>query len=209
MMTTPRTSSRTESLPLLGVLMAVAMLAAACGESEATASLAPSPVSLRATEGANLQRAAATEVPTLQSEAVDVSGTWTWTADRITTIFPPLIAEILGIQAEGPVTHATCEAGGTMSLAQIGDTFQGTATQVSRCTTRGGQQIVSPFPPAIEIIDGRVTGRSIRFLFDQECPFHAVASVTDGIAVALEGTGRCAPELHPGLLKTVNWRAAR
>src|SRR5262245_43804860 len=109
MMTTPRTSSRIESIPLLGVLIAVAVLVAtACGESAATASMAPSPVSLRATQGANLQRAAATEGPALQSVTVDVSGTWTWTADRITTIFPPLIAEILGIQAEGPVTHATC-----------------------------------------------------------------------------------------------------
>jgi hypothetical protein len=161
--------------------------------------MAPSPVSLRATGGANLQ-----------SEAVDLSGSWTWTADRITTIFPPLIAEILGIQPEGgAVTHATCEASGTMNLAQTRDTFQGTATQASLCTTLGGQQIVSPFPSTIEIVDGRITGRSIHFLFDPECPFQAAVSVSDGIAVALDGTGKCAPELHPGLLKTVSWRATR
>jgi hypothetical protein len=196
-MMTRHIRSRTQSVPLLHVLLAVAVLGAACDVSDATAPTAPSPVSLT-------MRAA-----TVHSEAIDISGSWTW-SDIVTTTFPAEIAEILGIQAEGAVTHATCEAGGTMSIAQTGDTFQGTATQASRCTTRGGQQIVSPFPPTIEIVDGRIAGRSLHFLFGgQECPFQAVVSVSDGVAVALEGTGKCAPEVHPGLLKSVNWRAAR
>jgi hypothetical protein len=125
------------------------------------------------------------------------------------TIFPPFIAELVGIEPEGSVTHAICHDSGTLSLVQTGSTFQGTATQVSSCTTKGGQQIVSPFPPTLEIFNGRIRGKSIHFELGAGCSFHGTVSINGSVAVRMDATGKCEPMVHPAVIKIVSWQATR
>jgi hypothetical protein len=139
---------------------------------------------------------------------IDLSGTWVW-SETVTTIIPPFIASILGITPEGPVTHATCYDAGILTLVQSGRTFVGTATQTATCTTRGGQQYQPPFPSTLEVLDGRIDGRSLEFTFSGDCPYHGSASLAGGVVVGIGGTGKCAVDLHPALLKTVTWQATR
>lgn len=143
-----------------------------------------------------------------QDAAIDISGTWTW-SETVTTIIPPLIAGFIGITPEGPVTQATCSDFGTFNLVQTGNTFAGTATQTSACITKGGQEYTPPFPPTLDIVDGRIAGQGIEFSFSGECPYHGVISLSGGTAVQLRGTGKCEIMLHPALLKTVSWQATR
>jgi hypothetical protein len=139
---------------------------------------------------------------------VNLSGHWAW-SETVTTIFPPFIAGIVGIEPEGPVTHATCYDAGVLTLVQTGDTFVGTATQTSTCTTRGGQQYQPPFPPTLEVLGGQIHGQSFEFEFSGGCPYRGTASLVDGVVVRIGGTGKCEIFLHPALLKTVSWQATR
>jgi hypothetical protein len=183
--------------PLAAVSLVLGVLSAGGCGSDAAVLTAPSESELGTTASSSVQDA-----------AIDLGGTWTWT-ETVTTIFPPLIAEILGITPEGPVTHATCYDNGTLTLAQSGNTFDGTATQTSTCTTNGGQQYTPPFPPTLDVLDGRIDGSSIDFSFSDGCPYHGTVSLEGGIAVQIGGTGKCEIMLHPALLKTVTWQATR
>lgn len=162
------------------------------------------------------------------ASVVDVSGAWNWN-DVSQLTMPVFVAELTGIEAEGPITHAQCEANGTMTLFQTGSSFSGTAmTDFQQCVTRGGQDFSSPdagLPKAVS--NGRITGASVHFSFSNflitPCPHHAVISeVQDGVAVALSGTGRCVLPGHPqsespveadpppgGTSKTLRWEAVR
>ena len=137
------------------------------------------------------------------SPTQDVSGTWNWT--RVDNLaFPAWVAEdVMGIQPEGPITHARCEVAGTMTLVQTGATFSGILMATSQqCVSSGGQlfQETTIFAPtAIE--DGRVVGRSLGFRIDAvliDCRYHAtVASVEGALATALKGGGPCLVPGHP------------
>ncbi|MEO6525263.1 MAG: hypothetical protein ABIP93_01430 [Gemmatimonadaceae bacterium] len=143
------------------------------------------------------------------TEAVDLSGTWAW-SETVAALFPPFIAQIVGIEPEGPVTHATCYDWGVLTLVQTGDTFTGTATQSSICTTKGGQEYVPPsFPPLLDVLNGQIRGRSFSFDFSVGCPYSGTVSLDGGVATRIGGTGRCEVFLHPALLKTVSWQATR
>lgn len=183
---------------ILAYAIPTLLLAACIGDSP----LAPGPTAQR---DASTTPAA---FSTAQADAIDLGGTWNW-SETVKTIFPPLIAGIIGIVPEGPVTHATCYDTGTMTLIQTGSTFVGTATQSSICTTSGGQQYAPPFPPTLDILDGRIEGRSIDFSFSEGCPYQGTVSLDGGIAVQIGGTGMCEIMLHPALLKTVTWQATR
>lgn len=149
-----------------------------------------------------------TALASAQGASIDLSGTWSW-SETVTTIIPPLIAGIIGIVPEGPVTSATCYDSGTFSLVQTGNTFAGTATQTTACITKGGQQYAAPFPPTLDILDGHIRGQSIDFLFGEGCPYRGTISLSEGVAVQIGGTGKCEIALHPALLKTVSWQATR
>jgi hypothetical protein len=182
-------STPTRVAPLLALL--AAFWAAGCGKD----AVAPTPEARAARAGGGAQ-------------VIDLSGQWAW-SETVTTLFPPFIAGLIGIEPEGPVTHATCTDAGVLTIVQTGDTFVGTATQTSTCATRGGQQYVPPFPPLLDVLDGRVHGRSFEFEFSGGCPYHGTASLDDGVATRIGGTGKCEIVLHPALLKTVAWEATR
>jgi hypothetical protein len=174
-------------------LLAAALLTAGCG----TDVVSPTPKAL----GAVANRSA-------QPTAVDLSGQWAW-SETVVTLIPPFIAGLIGIEPEGPVTHATCYDAGVLTLVQTGDTFVGTATQTTTCTTRGGQQYVPPFPALLDLLDGQIHGRSFSFDFSEGCPYQGTASLVGDIVVRIGGTGKCEVFLHPALLKTVTWQATR
>jgi hypothetical protein len=133
-------------------------------------------------------------------------------------------APMFGVAPEGPRTILNCESGGVLTINQTGDTFTGSATQSSLCETKGGVQVVPPpFPPALDVIDGRINGRHISFTFGAgpvPCPYTASVRVTGGSATALVGTGRCIVPGHPqsplpvpppplAPTKTIEWVATR
>ena len=160
---------------------------------------------------------------------MDVSGVWEWSdVSRLT--LPRSVAILSGIEPEGPITHARCEAHGSMTLSQAGSTFSGVASAMSqRCVTHGGQVFSSPdagLPKAVA--GGEINGMGLRFSFANSlitpCPHQAVVSeVQNGVASALSGGGRCfvpgdpqyAGPLPPppagegGTSKTLSWEALR
>ncbi len=157
---------------------------------------------------------------------VDVSGAWTWTSVEVLRM-PTHVAAMVGIDPEGPNTHARCESAGSMTLAQTGAAFEGTATrEANACLTRGGQSFQQP-GVALWVSDGRITGGSVRFSFATAtvtpCPHQAVISSEEGgLATALRGRGRCVIPGHPlsespivldpppgGTSTTLVWEAAR
>jgi hypothetical protein len=161
------------------------------------------------------------------SSATDVSGAWNWSSVQYLTA-PPFVAQLIfGIQPEGPVTRLRCDTSGTLNLTQAGDTFTGTATQQATCETGGGYIFVSPpsaTPPVVDVADGRIAGRSLKFVFSAgplTCPFEGVITDLDqSIATDLRATGRCIIPGHPqspvpaepppgGTSKTVSWTATR
>jgi hypothetical protein len=204
------------SLPLSVIAM---LLVVACTKSPATDELR------------SLVPTAPTAATALQSggSPPDLSGAWNWSRVEQLTM-PSWLAEfVIGIDPEGPITRATCEGSGTMTLTQTGATFTGTATQTTHgCETAGGQQFQSPGAAMpIAVADGRISGRAIRFSFSNPtvspCPHQATISAIQGdTAVALTGTGRCFVPGHPksespilldpppgGTSKTLTWQAVR
>ena len=180
----------TRVAPVLALL--AAFWAAGCGEG----AVAPAPEAVAARAGGGAQ-------------VIDLSGRWAW-SETVVALFPPFIAGLIGIEPEGPVTHATCYDAGLMTIVQTGDAFVGTATQTTTCTTRGGQQYVPPsFPPLLDVLNGRIHGRSFSFDFSEGCPYHGTVSLVGDVAVQIGGTGKCEVFLHPGLLKTLTWQATR
>ena len=152
-----------------------------------------------------------------------LAGAWNW-SETVVLHLPEHFVPIFGVVAEGPLTMATCHDSGTLQIAQAGASFSGTATQTALCETRGGQLFVPPvFPPAFEVSDGQLTGRSFRMLFpggEVPCPYNGrIAAEAGGIATELRATGRCLVPGHPqnplGLpppgspTKTVTWQATR
>lgn len=154
---------------------------------------------------------------------VDISGAWDWhETGRVNLTVEA--ATMFGVTPEGPRTHITCESGGTLTIVQTGDTFTGFATQSSLCESNGGQVFVpAPFPPALDVVDGRINGRHIEFVFGAgpiPCPYKASARVEGGAVAALVGTGRCIVPGHPqsplpvppppvAPTKTIRWVATR
>jgi hypothetical protein len=152
------------------------------------------------------------------AQSVNVDGVWN--VDRVVQITAPeWVAELIfGVVPEGPVTHIRCETTGTMELFQDGDTFDGTAASTSECETRGGQTFSSGTAD-IEILDGTINGRSIKFVWidDVVCPYKLSLSSD---ADRLSGTGRCIVPGHPqspvpmdpppaGTSKTLSFEATR
>lgn len=164
--------------------------------------------------------------PTGVQAVADLGGQWEWSSVEALR-FPQWFAPILGIIAEGENTHARCQSAGTMTLAQTGATFQGTAIKTfNSCETSGGQVFVQPeINRTVEA--GRISGHSIHFSFNsatvRPCPHQAVISELEGgLATALDGGGRCNLPGHPqsespiaidpppgGTATTLSWRAWR
>jgi hypothetical protein len=162
--------------------------------------------------------------------AADVSGAWNWRNVEVLRMprwFVEAFGPVLGITPEGENTHARCESMGTMTLAQAGAEFAGTATRtLNACETMGGQAFQQP-GVTFDIADGRISGKSVRFSFHttmvRPCPHHAVISHDQGgVAAALSGTGRCILPGHPqsespaiadpppgGTSTTLSWEAWR
>ncbi len=156
----------------------------------------------------------------------DVSGAWTW--NNVESIrMPTHIAVMVGINPEGPNTLARCESAGSMTLLQAGSSFEGIAHKTSNsCVTKGGQTFQQP-GTVFSVVDGQVRGQQLRFSFEsflvRPCPHRAVIrDVVGGLAVALDGTGRCILPGHPqsespltpdpppgGTSVTLNWEAER
>lgn len=174
----------------------------------------------------------AASVPALAKEPalpVGLAGDWTWTRLEQLTIPDWFAAGVLGIQPEGRYTHARCESSGVMWLSQAGADFEGAATAtVQECLTSGGQGFVSPgfqIPTAVE--QGRMRGNGLRFVLSnpmvRPCPFHAtIEEISEGVATALSGGGRCVLPGHPrsesvvqldpppgGTSVTLRWEAVR
>ena len=121
-------------------------------------------------------------------------------------MFPPFVAGIFGVEPEGPTTHATCQLGGTLELVQVGDTFTGAATQISLCTTTGGQQF-DPFPSLVPF-NGEIHGASMNVDFGG-CRYVANINTENGAAVSLNGNGHCKLRGQPGVLTSVSFEATR
>lgn len=208
--------SRSRTFLALGL---TAMLIPACSDAGPTAVDSGS-------AGSQIQ---ALESKAAPQSAPDLSGDWNWRnveALRMPRWFVEAFAPVLGITAEGENTHARCESMGTMTLAQAGAHFEGTATKASNaCETTGGQTFQQP-GMMFDIAGGRISGKSVRFSFHtpmvRPCPHHAVISqVQGGVAAALRGTGRCILPGHPqsgsmvldpppgGTSTTLRWEAWR
>ncbi|MGH3132518.1 MAG: hypothetical protein ACRDNY_02035 [Gaiellaceae bacterium] len=162
--------------------------------------------------------------------APDVSGDWEW-SDVSHLTLPVFVAILSGLEPEGPITNAVCEAHGSMTLFQTDAAFSGVAFAASQqCVTRGGQVFSSPDAGLPKSVAGQITGESLHFSFSNflitPCPHHAVVSeVEGGVAVALSGGGRCflpgdpqyagpLPAPPPGgggggTSKTLSWEAVR
>lgn len=132
--------------------------------------------------------------------AIDLNGSWDWAETTVIQMQAFAVPLFFGVPAEGPITHITCRAWGTLDIAQVGSTFTGTSTQAGSCVTKGGQPVAAPFPPTLDLIDGRIIGRSYRFTFDAGpfplggqilCPNNGAIRVTGGVAVSLQGAGDC------------------
>lgn len=168
--------------------------------------------------------AAPTVAPPLAAAAeIDIDGNWSWhEVGRL--VLTEEAAAMFGVTPEGPRTILNCESGGTLTIDQAGSTFTGHATQSTLCETRGGVEVVPPvFPPALDIVGGRIDGRHLTFQFGAgpvPCPYTASVRVARGNAVALVGTGRCIVPGHPqsplpvpppptAPTKTIEWIATR
>jgi hypothetical protein len=207
----------------LGIVLGTGLLLSGC--DGARAPIDPTPVS-----GATptTETAAATAGPASAASAVstpDVNGTWNW-SEEVTLALPEWLGPVFGFAPEGPITHMRCQDSGVMTITQTGASFSGTATQVSTCQTRGGQ-VFAPavFPPALEIADGHIEGRSVHMLFGPpptEVPAPYVGSITQivgGVATEMRGTGLAIVPGHPKSplffdppappTKTIDWQARR
>lgn len=130
---------------------------------------------------------------------IDLAGTWQWVReDRLT--FPPFAAAfVFGVEPEGQRTVATCRSEGTAALSQAGTSLSGTeVTLASSCTTLGGQLFAVDHAAAIT---GEIVGAAsvhMTFYGAVPCVMHAAArDITDGMANALAGGGRCIIPGHP------------
>lgn len=124
---------------------------------------------------------------------VDLSGDWSWTETTVIKAREFIVPILFGIAPEGPITHVTCATTGTMQLTQVGTTFTGSAQQSASCVTRGGQAVPAPFPPFLQVVDGRIIGGSFRFTFDAgiPCPYQGAIVARHGEALRLQGSGDC------------------
>jgi hypothetical protein len=174
---------------------------------------------------------AAAMLPTGPSAVQDgsppnVEGLWTWSNVEV-LMFPPDVAQLVGVEPEGRHTHARCKSAGTMTLHQTGAAFSGDAIRTSNaCRTNGGQTFQQP-GTAFQVSDGRINGSSAQFSFHSPpvlpCPHQAVITgVENGIVHRLTGTGHCVVPGHPqsdspieldpppgGTSKTIAWDAVR
>lgn len=157
----------------------------------------------------------------------DIGGSWDWSNLEQLTL-PVFVAEMFNIPVEGPITHVRCESSGTMEITQIGASFSGSLVrEAATCETNGGFDFVPPpdfSPSSLDLVDGSIRGRSIRFttvggpLFS---PYHGVLSaIESGVATAMKATARTIVPGHPkspvpldpppaGTSKTISWEAER
>lgn len=172
--------------------------------------------------------------PSLQSEeaaghsslaanaVVDLSGPWIWTHLTVFVLPTEVAKAVVPAQSwdllEGPVTRITCHVSGTMSLAQNGSAFSGTATQAASCETRTVPAFVPPpfvFQPAFTVDNGQVTGHAFQFSHvvegEDACVNLGSARVVGGVAVGWRATGMCDIPIpdHPKVAKTTIWEATR
>lgn len=137
--------------------------------------------------------------PLAAASVMDISGDWEWRETLLLVLRPDAAIAFFGITPEGKHTRVTCNSGGTMNIVQTGQTFSGSATQTSECTTRGGQAF-DPFPPTLPVLNGEIRGHTMRFQFsDGPIPnfYRASARVENGVAVALNGNARTIVPGHP------------
>ena len=136
-----------------------------------------------------------------------IDGTWSW-SEEVNLVLHPEFALAFGITPEGEATHATCVNSGTVTFAQSGTTFEGSATQPNGdCRTRGGQEFLNVFPEPFALFDGRITGNTIHFGFSSpDCPYTAVLVLEGGEAVSASGQGNCN---LPRLVFHSHWQASR
>ena len=143
-----------------------------------------------------------------QASAYNISGTSQWEESNISVV-PGFVAALIGLEDEGPTLHLTCESGGTMTFTQEGMTFSGSATQGGECFTQDGQGPFYPFPSSLDITNGEITGRSIRFQFGT-CTYRGRLVVVHNCSVlAIAATGNCPEFFTPASLKTVSFTAIR
>lgn len=142
--------------------------------------------------------------------AADVAGEWNWEKTEILR-FPRWVVEQVinplpgpDVEPEGPNTHARCSSGGTMTLTQDGDSFEGPmTTEFGGCVTRGGQSFLGPAAGLPQsLFDGRIRGSNLSFsvgnLVVTPCPLHAVITTSEGgVATAFNGGGHCLIPGHP------------
>lgn len=149
----------------------------------------------------------------------DVSGEWAWSETQRFLLSADLAA-LIGIVPEGTHTDVTCHNSGTMVLDQDGAAFTGVAGQEGDCVTTGGQEFEFDIPfPFIEIVEGRVSGRTVHFGFSSPlCPYRGVLQFDGGDVAGIGGggTGQCRPPFSldgtppfDQLAITSRWQAAR
>jgi hypothetical protein len=121
--------------------------------------------------------------------AIDISGGWSY--DETT---------VLIMKPDGQL-HGTCRLpDGVLTIVQDGATFTGTLIHpTTTCADRAGQPLPAPWDlPYQAIVSGSITGRALHITqYDAPpappvlCTKHGVVSVSGGVAVALQTTGRC------------------
>jgi hypothetical protein len=146
-----------------------------------------------------------------------VSGTWDW-EEVNQIVLPAEFGFLFGISPDGPVLRVTCHSSGELAITQVGDSFNGTASQQSTCETNDGQPTpTNPFPqgPGAFEIEGHITGRAVHFeaLVGEGffCPYNGSLRVNGGMATELHATGRCDVPIdaQPNVTKIISFDAVR
>ena len=155
-------------------------------------------------------------VTALGAAVPNISGDWDWNGTTI-VLFPPdpSALEFFEVESEGPVMRLICEAWGTLTFAQNGDLFTGSANQDSQCTTQGGQVTArTPFPPSFDLV-GSIRGHSLSFESDGGpgivCSYNGSISVEKGVATRFHTTGGCDVPVfvHPFMTRDIDLDGVR
>ena len=176
---------------------AAALAASACGPDRHPAA----PV---------VERAAAPAAAAVGAN-LDLSGAWDW-SERTVIHLRPAAVPLFGIDQEGPITTLHCESWGELTIVDGGDTFAGSATQDSWCTTPGGQSFdPAPFPPSLSLV-GEVRGRSLGFTAETgvfPCHYRGAVGMVDGSVGTMTATGHCEVPRELGQDRILGWTATR
>jgi hypothetical protein len=153
-------------------LLSAATLFAGCAESPGPSEPFPAPAAA-----------------VMAAAAIDISGSWSY--DETT---------VLIMKPDGQL-HGTCRLpDGVLTLVQDGATFTGTLIHpTTTCTDRAGHPLPAPWAlPYQAIVSGSITGRALHITQHDAppaapvlCTKNGVLSLSGGVAVALQTTGRC------------------